>query len=190
MDDRHGGACDSRRRGGGNVARPIVEPTGTVPLNHYRLSTLCLSSTPGLKWGVRFSGMETGAPVLGFRPALGARRFREKLPKPRTSTRSPRASVPAMAARIVVTEASTSFAVRRCHWDAIRVTRSGRFKGRRMGGIGYVVRRCSAWRCPNYLKSRACCQLAIRLGQFIPSVPVTAPCRDSGGIPRREIGVA
>src|SRR4029079_18232191 len=48
-------------------------------------------SLPVLKNGTDFCATETCAPVRGLRPVRAGRFFTEKAPKPRNSTRSPRA---------------------------------------------------------------------------------------------------
>ena len=60
-------------------------------------------SLPVLNTGIAFSDTATAAPVRGLRPRRASRRFTEKAPKPRSSTRSPRASASAMVSRIALT---------------------------------------------------------------------------------------
>jgi hypothetical protein len=50
----------------------------------------------GSKRAKRLSGTETVAPLRGLRPARALRCFTENVPKPRSSTRSPRASAAEM----------------------------------------------------------------------------------------------
>src|SRR5690606_10209980 len=66
------------------------------------------SSLPGLKWGTYLPCSSTDAPVLGLRPTRGARKCREKLPKPRISIRPPSASALAISSIMVFTANSTS----------------------------------------------------------------------------------
>ena len=66
------------------------------------------SSFPALKKGTDFSSTETEAPVLGLRPVRASRCLTVKAPKPRNSTRSPRASAKVISSKIVATMVSTS----------------------------------------------------------------------------------
>src|SRR5262249_5847342 len=63
---------------------------------------------PVLKNGMCFSATCTLSPVRGLRPTRASRRFTENAPKPRNSTRSPRARAPEISSKIAVTIASTS----------------------------------------------------------------------------------
>ena len=54
-------------------------------------------SLPVLKNGTDFCATETCAPVRGLRPVRAGRFFTENAPKPRNSTRSPRASAAAIS---------------------------------------------------------------------------------------------
>ena len=65
-------------------------------------------SLPVLKNGTDFSSTETCAPVRGLRPVRAGRFFTEKAPKPRSSTRSPRASAAVISLRMALTMFSTS----------------------------------------------------------------------------------
>src|SRR6266545_623626 len=65
-------------------------------------------SLPGLKNGTDFFSTETWAPVRGLRPVRAGRFFTEKAPKPRSSTRSPRAIAATISLRIALTMFSTS----------------------------------------------------------------------------------
>ena len=64
-------------------------------------------SLPVLKNGTFFCSTETLAPVRGLRPVRAGRFLTEKAPKPRSSTRSPRASACVISSRIVFTISST-----------------------------------------------------------------------------------
>jgi hypothetical protein len=55
------------------------------------------SCLPVLKNGMCFSETWTLSPVRGLRPTRASRRFTEKAPKPRSSTRSPRARAAAIS---------------------------------------------------------------------------------------------
>ena len=66
------------------------------------------SSFPVLKNGTCFSATSTLSPVRGLRPTRASRRLTEKAPKPRNSTRSPRARAAAISSKIAVTMTSTS----------------------------------------------------------------------------------
>ncbi len=70
------------------------------------------SSLPALKNGTAFSSTSTEAPVRGLRPSRASRFLTEKAPKPRSSTRSPRASAAVISLNTVATIVSTSRAVR------------------------------------------------------------------------------
>jgi len=54
------------------------------------------------------TGTGTDSPVRGFRPIRASRCFTEKAPKPRSSTRSPRASAAVISSKSVETMRSTS----------------------------------------------------------------------------------
>jgi hypothetical protein len=56
-------------------------------------------SFPVLKKGTPFCGTETEAPVLAFLPVRPSRSFTENTPKPRNSTRSPRAIAAVISAK-------------------------------------------------------------------------------------------
>jgi hypothetical protein len=79
------------------------------------------SSLPGLKCGTALAGTRTIAPVLGFRPHLGGRRFTEKVPKPRISALSPCMSTVEMASRIALTDSDASGTVNSGNRDARRL---------------------------------------------------------------------
>src|SRR5690349_10272656 len=65
-------------------------------------------SLPVLKNGTDFCATETWAPVRGLRPVRAGRFFTEKAPKPRSSTRSPRAMAATISFRMALTMFSTS----------------------------------------------------------------------------------
>ncbi len=65
-------------------------------------------SLPVLKNGTDFCATETCAPVRGLRPVRAGRFFTEKAPKPRSSTRSPRAIAATISLRMALTMFSTS----------------------------------------------------------------------------------
>src|SRR5262249_46055352 len=65
-------------------------------------------SLPVLKNGTLFWSTGTWAPVRGLRPARAGRCLTEKAPKPRSSTRSPRAKAATISSRIALTMFSTS----------------------------------------------------------------------------------
>ena len=71
------------------------------------------NSLPVLKNGRAFSSTGTGSPVRGLRPMRALRRFTVKVPKPRSSTRSPRTSASVIRSNTVATISSTS-AFSRC----------------------------------------------------------------------------
>jgi hypothetical protein len=79
----------------------MVQPS-RAELRRMRISRLCL------KKGVFFSGTWTAAPVLGFRPTRSSRTFTENEPKPRNSTRSPRANAATISSKTASTAFSTS----------------------------------------------------------------------------------
>src|SRR5262249_8223078 len=64
-------------------------------------------SLPVLKNGADFFSTETCAPVRGLRPVRAGRFFTEKAPKPRSSTRSPRAMAAVISPRIALMMFST-----------------------------------------------------------------------------------
>src|SRR5690606_19666578 len=72
------------------------------PLSRSRISL------PALNWGTYFSSTSTCSPVRGLRPTLAGRFLTEKAPKPRNSTRSPRASASPISSRMALTMFSTS----------------------------------------------------------------------------------
>src|SRR5581483_1775950 len=74
-------------------------------------------SLPGLKCGTCLAGMRTASPVLGLRPTRAGRLCNAKLPKPRISTRSCRASALLTWSRTSFTASSTSFCIR---WVCLR----------------------------------------------------------------------
>jgi hypothetical protein len=76
-------------------------------------STRRRRSLPALKKAVDVSRTETSSPVLGSRPTYASRRLTVNTPKPRSSTRSPRASMDAISLKMVATAVSTS-PPRRC----------------------------------------------------------------------------
>src|SRR5690606_8348719 len=75
----------------------------------------------GLKWGTYLPGSATASPVFGLRPVRGGRKCSEKLPKPRISMRSPRASEAAIISSSDLTARSTSSAFR-CAWRWVRIS--------------------------------------------------------------------
>ena len=154
------------------------------------LSTLCLNSVPGLKWGVYFAGTETFTPVLGLRLIQGGRWFKEKTPKSRISTRPPSASLVLGAERNVATQASTSFSFRRSRRDAIRKIRPERVKAmstRLACGVAIVPIK-TQWRCPARVicKDSARIGLLARLTEFGQVQPLTL--RPQNQIDRRDSG--
>src|SRR5216684_7780234 len=82
--------------------------------DHFAATSICSRfrrsriSLPVLKNGTDFWSTATCAPVLGLRPARARRFLTEKAPKPRNSTRSPRASAATISPRIALTIFSTS----------------------------------------------------------------------------------
>src|SRR5260370_10814855 len=78
---------------------------GTSICGRFRRSRISL---PVLKNGTDFWSTATCAPVLGLRPARARRFLTEKAPKPRNSTRSPRASAATISPRMALTIFSTS----------------------------------------------------------------------------------
>src|SRR5580704_4243873 len=75
---------------------------GTGRLSRSRISL------PVLKNGTDFWSTETWAPVRGLRPERAGRCFTENAPKPRSSTRSPRAMAAMISPRMALTMVSTS----------------------------------------------------------------------------------
>jgi hypothetical protein len=71
------------------------------------LSRWCMSLLV-LNIGISFSATATTCPLRGFRPVRASRLLTLKAPKPRSSTRLPRASASAIVPRMVLTTASTS----------------------------------------------------------------------------------
>src|SRR5580693_10275237 len=65
-------------------------------------------SLPVLKNGTHFWSTATWAPVRGLRPVRAGRCFTENAPKPRSSTRSPRAIAAIISLRMALTIFSTS----------------------------------------------------------------------------------
>src|ERR1700720_637206 len=65
-------------------------------------------SLPVLKNGTHFWSTATWAPVRGLRPVRAGRCFTENAPKPRSSTRSPRAIAAMISLRMALTMFSTS----------------------------------------------------------------------------------
>jgi hypothetical protein len=86
----------------GITARNGEEPHDWVGLRRRRISL------PALKYGMDFPSTETVTPVRGLRPGRAERCLTEKLPKPRSSIRSPRAIAAMMASRMAFTMLSTS----------------------------------------------------------------------------------
>src|SRR5215211_1963254 len=81
----------------GSTARGyFARAFGVASLRRMRISL------PVLNTGITFSDTDTVSPVRGLRPLI------ENAPKPRSSTRSPRASASAMVSRIALTMFSTS----------------------------------------------------------------------------------
>jgi hypothetical protein len=80
-------------------------------------STRRRRSLPAPKKAVDVSSTETDPPFLGLRPPCASRRLTVKAPKPRRSTRSPRASADAIVLKMVATTVSTS-RPRRCGFAA------------------------------------------------------------------------
>src|SRR5262245_40248091 len=78
---------------------------GGVSAGRFRRSRISL---PVLKNGTDFFSTETWAPVRGLRPMRAGRFFTEKAPKPRSSTRSPRAIAATIPPSIALTMFSTS----------------------------------------------------------------------------------
>ena len=74
--------------------------------------TLSRRSLPGLKCGTYLPDNATASPVFGLRPIRGGRKCSEKLPNPRISMRSPRASESLIKSNRCFTASSTSFAGR------------------------------------------------------------------------------
>jgi hypothetical protein len=74
-------------------------------------------SLPPLKKAVDVPSTETDPPFLGLRPTCASQRLTVKAPKPRRSTRSPRASADAIVLKMVATTVSTS-RPRRCGFAA------------------------------------------------------------------------
>src|SRR5215831_4600687 len=94
-------------------APPGIRLTDTLQ-SHFAAISVCVRlrrsriSLPVLKNGTDFWSTATCAPVLGLRPARARRFLTEKAPKPRNSTRSPRASAATISPRIALTIFSTS----------------------------------------------------------------------------------
>src|SRR5262249_15640241 len=112
QDDGEDDLADHGRRLGVRVgARPSVRATpGYVPQAPGSSSRLSRSriSLPVLKNGTYFWSTDTCAPVRGLRPVRAGRFVTEKAPKPRSSTRSPRAMAAMTSPRIALTMFSTS----------------------------------------------------------------------------------
>ena len=70
--------------------------------------SLSRSSLPVLKNGTNFSDTDTDAPVRGLRPCRAARCLTVNAPKPRNSTRSPRANASTISSKMTFTIRSTS----------------------------------------------------------------------------------
>src|ERR1700686_992919 len=83
----------------------LYAPASGAPPSRFRRSRISL---PVLKNGTLFWSTGTCAPVRGLRPARAGRCFTEKAPKPRSSTRSPRAKAATISSRIAFTMFSTS----------------------------------------------------------------------------------
>src|SRR5437660_2261899 len=86
---------------------PQDEENDYCRLDQSRLSRSRIS-LPVLKNGTLLRSTETWAPVRGLRPVRAGRCLTEKAPKPRSSTRSPRASALTISPRIALTMFSTS----------------------------------------------------------------------------------
>src|SRR5580692_8422628 len=82
-------------------SRPAAQP-GFARLSRSRISL------PVLKNGTHFWSTATWAPVRGLRPVRAGRCFTENAPKPRSSTRSPRAIAAMISLRMALTMFSTS----------------------------------------------------------------------------------
>jgi hypothetical protein len=106
------GVPDERRISRSCTGPVGVEPRLTTFISAYGqclpASTRSLRSFPDLKKGTDFASTATAAPLRGLRLTRGSRRLTVKAPKPRSSTRSPRASAPVMPAKMVATMVSTS----------------------------------------------------------------------------------
>src|SRR2546427_4672654 len=73
--------------------------------------TRSFNSLLGLKYGIRFAGTSTRAPVFGLRPTRGCRWRVRKLPKPRISILSPVRKDRTTLSKIASTITSESFLV-------------------------------------------------------------------------------
>src|ERR1700704_1600979 len=109
----HTGRRPSRARFAGRLTMTVassrsIAPNSNrtyAPSDRLRRSRISL---PVLKKGTYFWSTETSAPVRGLRPVRAGRFFTEKAPKPRSSTRSPRAMAAMISPRIAFTIFSTS----------------------------------------------------------------------------------
>ena len=121
------------------------------------------SSFEARKYGTRFCGTLTIAPVFGFRPARGFRTRVAKLPKPRISTRSPLES-----ARVIAPKMSS-----RISFPSFRL--DSQFRAISLESSAFVnFPDISSWDTTLSAKSSAARQLLRRYTMTIPGLPFSA----------------
>jgi len=112
---------------GQDVGKPIaghVIVHAAIAVHSSRRLSRSLISFPILKWGCVLFGTGTSAPVRGLRPVWALWTLRENVPKPRSSTRLPRASEAIISSNMASTIFSASRESRCGFWCQMRQTRS------------------------------------------------------------------